>query len=242
MKWLAKIYLWRVKPYVVVVAGTTGRYWIKEAISEAFLEKGITTRSNQKNFNAEIGLPLSVLGLGSGEKNFWKWIKILCQALKIALLNTNYKLLNTSYLVLEMAIDKPQNMDYLLSIVRPNSSVFTTITMVYRENFESLDEISLEYQRLIKSLPPDGLAILNFDDERVKNLFSFSPCATVSYGLGEGADFRAEEIKKVTDGQTFRVSNLRLKINRFGTHHIYAALVKEIIKEKMPISANLSKF
>ncbi len=242
LKWFAKIYLWRIKPHVIVIAGTTGRHWIKEAISDALKEKNFVVRSNRKNFNAEIGLPLSILGLPSGEGSFWRWIIILWRVAKLVF---NPKLQAPplgEFLVLEMAIDRPDNMNYFLSIVKPRTVVLTTITMIYQENFENLDKIALEYQKLIKSLLWNGLAILNFDDERVKNLAKLVSCSVITYGLKPGADFSAKNIKKIVDGQEFKISinnqpaETSVKINRFGNHHIYASLVKIIIKEKFKMS------
>ncbi|MDP3015242.1 MAG: Mur ligase family protein [bacterium] len=237
LKWLAKIYLWRTKPKIIVIAGTTGRYWIKEAVEEALEEKNFSVRTNRKNFNAEIGLPLSILGLPSGNASFFGWLKILWQAHKICLsprLSASSPR-ESAYLVLEMVIDAPENMNYLLSIVKPDAVILTTITMIYAENFENLDEIALEYKKLIKVLPWNGLAILNFDDERVKNLAESSDKRVISYGFSKEADFQVKNVRKVSDGQEFEIScprqSAHLKINRFGQHHIYAELIKAIIKD-----------
>jgi len=229
LKWFAKIYLWRVRPHVIIVAGTTNRHWIKEEIIKTLKEKGLIARSNEKNFNAEIGLPLSILGLPSGEGDFWSWLKIILQAIGMI---TNYKLPITNYLVLEMAIDRPEDMDYLLNIVRPNIAVLTTITMIYRENFEDLSEIALEYRKLVRTLPKDGLLLLNFDDQRIKNLAKFASCRTLTYGLSDGADYRAENIKKITTGQRFEIKGNSIKINRFGNHHIYAKITAYAIRSE----------
>ena len=48
LKWCAKIYLWRTKPKVIVIAGTTGRHWIKEAVKEVLEEKNFSVRVNEK--------------------------------------------------------------------------------------------------------------------------------------------------------------------------------------------------
>lgn len=244
LKWLAKIYLLRVRPQVIVIAGTTGRHWVKEAIVEALREKNFSVRANIKNFNAEIGLPLSILDLPSGEGSFWRWFNILFQAIKLVF-NPKLKVPTSGeFLVLEMAVDRPDNMNYLLSIIKPKAAVFTSITMIYQENFENLDEIADEYKKLIRALPWNGLTILNFDDERVKNLAKFSRNRVITYGFNEGADFRIKNFKKVSDGQELKLQInhpkkiVAVKINRFGTHHIYAALVKEVIREnyKIPTS------
>ncbi len=238
LKWLAKIYLWRFGPYVIVVAGATNRHWIKEAIIEALEEKGLKARGSQKNFNAEIGLPLSILGLPSGERSFKQWLKIFFKAVKII---AKYQFLTANYLVLELAIDRPDNMDYLLSIVKPNAVALTTITMIYRENFEDLDEIALEYQKLVKALPSDGLLFLNFDDERIRDLAKFASCRALTYGLNDGADFQAKNIRKVINGQKFEIycprgsASVPCKsalIERFGKHHIYAKIAGYAIRSE----------
>lgn len=246
LKWLAKIYLWRIKPYVFIVAGTTNRHWIKEAIIEALKEKGFNARGSKKNFNAEIGLPLSILDLPSGEGSIIGWLSIILQAIK-KILTTNYQLLTTNYLVLETAISRPDDMNYLLSIVKPNAVALTTITMIYEENFEDLDKIVLEYQKLVKALPKDGLLFFNFDDERIKSLAKFTLCKTLAYGLSDGADYWAKNIKKYSRGLKFDIcinmednmlrnaslfkqkeNNIRcesISIERFGKHHIYAKIM-----------------
>lgn len=229
LKWLAKIYLWRTRPYVVIIAGTTSRHWIKEAIIEELKNKSLNSRGNRKNFNAEIGLPLSILDLPSGEGGFGSWLKIILQAIKII---TNYRLRTINYLVLEMAIDRPEDMDYLLSIVKPNVVALTTITMIYRENFEDLSEIALEYRKLVKALPKDGLLLLNFDDQRIRNLSKFASCRVLTYGLSEGADYQAKNIKKIMTGQQFEIKGALIKINRFGNHHIYAKITAYAIRSE----------
>lgn len=244
LKWFAKVYLWRIKPHIIVIAGTTGRHWIKETVRDALKEKNFPVRTNKKNFNAEIGLPLSILDLSvelRGEGRFWHWLDILWQAAKRAF-RSKPPVLKES-LVLEMAIDRPEGISYLLSIVKPQTLILTTITMIYAENFENLDKIALEYKKLIKALPWNGLAILNFDDERVKNLAESSDKRVISYGFSKEADFQVKNVRKVSDGQELKLqiypsSEIRsVKLNRFGNHHVYAALVKEIIKESFKISA-----
>ncbi|MBN2197971.1 hypothetical protein JW698_02165 [Candidatus Wolfebacteria bacterium] len=241
LKWFAKIYIWRIKPHIIVIAGTTNRHWIKEAVAITLKEKNFQTRMNKKNFNAEIGLPLSILGINSDENNFWHWFKIIFQAAKKAF-RSKPPILN-EFLVLEMAIDRPKGIKYLLSIVKPKTLILTTVTMIYAENFDTLDKIALEYKRLIKSLYRHGLAILNFDDERIKSLAEFSENRVISYGFSKEADFQVKGVKKTTNGQELKIQlypsrQIRLvKINRFGEHHIYAALVKEIIRENFRISA-----
>jgi len=241
LKWCAKIYIFRIKPHVVIVAGTTGRHWVKEAIVEALQEKKFPVRANKKNFNAEIGLPLSILNLPSGEGNFFLWLKVLKQAIKKSF--RAKAPMTKEFLVLEAAIDRPDGMKYLLSVAKPNTVVLTAITMVYAENFKNLDEIASEYKFLLGKLKWNGLAILNFDDERIKKMAESLDRRIISYGFSKDAEFFAEHVQKVSDGQKIEIKvahlgkKITVKINRFGRHHVYAALIKEIIKENFRISA-----
>lgn len=241
LKWFAKIYLWRMKSHIIIIAGSTNRYWIKEAVAETLKQKNFQTRKSKKNFNAEIGLPLSILGIDSGEGSFLGWIKAFWRAAKKAF-HSKPPILN-EFLVLEMATDKPRGMNYLLKIVKPHTLILTTVNMIYAENFDTLDKIALEYKKLIKATRRHGLVILNFDDERIKSLAESCDKRIISYGFGKEADFQVKNVKKVSSGQELKIQlypsrQIRfIKINRFGKHHIYAALVKEIIKENFRISA-----
>lgn len=237
LKIFAKIYLWRANPRVIVIAGTTNRHWIKESVLESLGNKKLSARGNRKNFNAEIGLPLSILGLQPDEEEskMARWIKVLLKALSTAVCGDK----KTKYLVLEMAIDRPHDMAYLLSIAKPQIAVFTSITMIYPENFSNLDLIAKEYCKLISVLPKAGKAILNADDERIILLKEKAKCEVITYGINnQKADYLAKDITKVIDGQEFKIQTpeidiKNLKINRFGLHHIYASLVKEIILEEI---------
>ncbi|MEK7555463.1 MAG: Mur ligase family protein [Patescibacteria group bacterium] len=237
LKWLAKIYLWRFKPYVILIAGTTGRHWIKEKVKEILEEKNLLVRANKKNFNSEIGLPLSILDLSSGEGSFRGWLKILWQGVK-KILNPQSLILNSQYLILEIAIDRPENINYLTSIIRPNIVILTTVTMIYSENFENLDEISREYGELVKTLPWNGILILNNDDLRIKELKEYFDGRIITFGFSNDSQYRAININKISDGQIFKIEIQRkekeildVKINRFGQHHIYAELVGAVIRD-----------
>ena len=238
LKWMAKIYIAKTRPYIIVVAGTTRRVWMKEAVERALRERNFWVRVNKKHFNAEIGLPLSILDLPSGEGDVRKWLSVLWRAAKKAF-DVRRKAFNperTEHLILEMAIDTPHDMAYLLSIVRPNMVVMTTITMIYQEQFETLDNIAKEFEALAAALPWNGILVLNADDARIKELKHAYKGKTITYGFADDAQFKAVDPKRTEMGEEFRfeiqrkeLESYRKKINRFGKHHICAELVREIV-------------
>lgn len=238
LKWLAKAYIAKMKPYIIVIAGTTRRAWIKQAVERALHERNNLVRVNRKHFNAELGLPLSILDLPSGEGDALGWSRVLWRALmKVA--DFRKKTIGrerTEHLVLEMAIDSPHDMEYLLGIVKPNMVIMTTVTMVYAEQFETLDHVAREFEALAAALPWNGILVLNADDDRIRDLAQAFTGKTVTYGFAEDAQFKAVDVRRTETGEEFRfevkrkeLESYRKKIERFGRHHIYAELVREIM-------------
>ena len=75
LKLLTKFVLWRYKPFVIAVAGSTNKTVAKEYILKFLREKygKKEVRGNPRSYTTEIGLPLAILSLESGESSFWKW-------------------------------------------------------------------------------------------------------------------------------------------------------------------------
>jgi len=233
LKLYTKIILWRFRPFVIAVAGTTNKTVVKEYILKFLREKygEEEVRGNPRSYNTEIGLPLAILYLESGESSAWKWLKVLTQAKLKALFSQKFP----SKLVLELGTEKKGDMEYLLKIVRPDWAVITNIESTYSLDADSnLDDIFGEIKLLTDILPEDGKLILNFDDERVKNLAGFSKAEVIGYGFSEDADARLENLQTVVEGQTFdfsfRGKPESVKIKKYGRHNVYAWAIAKVVK------------
>jgi UDP-N-acetylmuramoyl-tripeptide--D-alanyl-D-alanine ligase len=131
--------------------------------TEATLKPNFKVKTNYGG-NSESGIPLNILGLSNSDFSLFSWFKILI--LSPLKLITNWQTYNV-YLI-EMGIDSalsPNNMSYLLSIIRPEIGVFLNITPVHLENFTSLDQIAQEKAKLVNSATT---AIINANDPLVK--------------------------------------------------------------------------
>lgn len=226
---LAKITLWHYKPSIIAVTGSTWRHPVKEKIFQ-ILHDQFKIRMSPKNYNAEIGVPLSILGLSAESSSKLNWLKLLLfEAVKRALFDKNFP----EKLILELAIDSPRDMDYLTTLIKPEIVVITNITSEYLDNFGSLDEIAKEYTKLIKVVLPGGLVVLNNDDLRLRELVNLHE-QTITYGLTQEARVYPQEIESTQAGQKFKIKIgneiLNYQLNKFGVHHIYAALIARIIK------------
>ncbi|HLM84362.1 MAG TPA: Mur ligase family protein [Candidatus Bathyarchaeia archaeon] len=233
LKLYTKIILWRFKPFIIAVAGTTNKTTVKEYILKFLREKygQKEVRGNPRSYNTEIGLPLSILYLESGESSFWKWWGILIQAKLKALFSRQFP----SKLVLELGVEKEGDMKYLLEMVHPSWAVVTNIEGSYSDAESNLDDIFEEMKKLVKKLPSDGKLILNFDDARVKSLVEFSKVETISYGFSEEADACVANLKTTVQGQTFDFSFQgkfeSVEIKKYGRHNVYAWMIAKIVKE-----------
>ncbi|TSC96289.1 MAG: UDP-N-acetylmuramoyl-tripeptide--D-alanyl-D-alanine ligase [Parcubacteria group bacterium Athens1014_10] len=230
LKILTKIVLARHKPEIIAIAGTDNKTNVKEILLKTLRFFNEDVRANPRSYNTEIGLPLAVLYLPSGFSNFWSWLKILYQGTCVALFSRKFP----KKLILELGIDKPGDMDYLLTLVKPKITIFTEITPAYLDSFQSLDNLALEYKKLIISLKQGGIAVLNNDDLRIKNLCQYnSKIKHWFYGFNEKSDLQLAERKITEKGQIFKIKyqnkEIGCEISKRGDHHLYAALCALIV-------------
>ena len=230
--------IWRYRPIIIGVTGSVGKTSAKEAIYSVLKDK-IRTRRNIKNYNNEIGVPLTVLGSYVSPRTTFSgllgWIKIF----SLSLLGIIYQINYPKVLVLELGISKPNDMKYLMSFIHPKVGVFTAIGEFpsHIEFFPERDSLIKEKSLLINSLPNDGLAVLNYDDLSVRQEGDdlLKKIETVYYGFGQGADLRienyelkADDIEKGDFGINFKLDHkgsfipIRL-VGVLGKHQVFTA-------------------
>ncbi|RMD52189.1 hypothetical protein D6827_00545 [Candidatus Parcubacteria bacterium] len=178
----------RFNPKVVAVTGSMGKTSARNAIA-LVLASRFKVRTAKKNFNNEIGVPLTVLGTDSPGRNIFKWIKIFWHSFFIKEF--------PEILVLEYGADRPGDIDFLCRLITPNVSVLTGISSVHAQFFDNIDHLAAEKARIIKHLPKDGTAVLNADDERVVKMQSMAS-ASIKYGTCGSCDLCAENISLAT--------------------------------------------
>lgn len=223
--WEAKMALLRHKPRIIGITGSVGKSSAKALIS-CVLDKRFNVRESPKSYNSEIGLALSILGLPTYYNNFFRWPKNI--------INGFFEIWNKKFpeiLVLEMGVDRPKDLDKLLSIARPDIAVVTAIgeIPVHVEFFSGPEEIAQEKSKILKYLPADGYAVLNFDDDAVLSMGEKTKAHVVNYGFGEHAEFLASNYKVTLEGLTFKMdhegSSVPARLTKvLGKHNVYPAL------------------
>lgn len=213
LRFLAKLILLRYKPLVIGITGSIGKTSTKEALS-LVLGKKFRLNKTYKNYNNEIGVPLTIIGSKSGGKNVFSWIKVFLFALKIIIFKQkDYP----EVLVLEMGVDRPGDLDYLCSLAKPSIGVVTSVSHSHLEFFGSLEQIKKEKETLIRSLKSDGLAILNYDNPLSREMAKNSKAKVISYGFSSEADLVAQDVNYNFDKGDYELTGINFKLNFKGS-------------------------
>lgn len=190
LKYFAKKILNKYRPQIIGITGSVGKTSAKEAI-RAILSNKFSVQESKGNYNNEIGVPLAIIGKKTAGKNIFSWFLIFLHAAKLlAAQDKNYP----KILILELAVDRPGDMDYLLGFVNPIVGVLTRVGPVHLEFFGAQEKILEEKSKLIKALPQNGFAILNYDYKDILSLCDRTRAKCVTYGFEEGADLRVKNV------------------------------------------------
>ena len=150
---------------VVGVTGSVGKTSTKDLIVAA-LSSAKRVVANVRSFNNEQGLPVTILNAP----------------------------LATEVLVLEMGMRGLGQIDDLCRIARPQIGVVTRVGEAHTELVGGIEGVAQAKGELIEALPPQGVAILNADDERVIAMRSRSVASVLSYGESSTADVRITDL------------------------------------------------
>lgn len=186
---MARAVLRKYHPLIVGITGSVGKSSAKEAAA-LVLSKAIRVRKSEENYNNEIGVPLTVLGVGTGGSAMTRMLSALVRFPYLMVWPASYP----ETLVLELGVDRPKDMTALLDIVSAKIGVVTMVGESHLEYFGSVGAIAKEKSRLISSLPADGFAILNAEDDRVLGMGKKTKAVVLSYGFAPGADVLADNI------------------------------------------------
>ena len=185
---------------VVGVTGSVGKTTTKELIASV-LSKGFSTLKSYGNYNNEIGLPLTLLHLGPEHER----------------------------VVLEMGMYALGEIAQLASIALPVVGVVTNVGPVHLERLGTIERIAQAKAELVEALPMDGVAVLNYDDARVRAMKAKTKARVFYYGLSSEADLWADEIRSEgLGGVRFRFhyggETIHARIPLLGRHSVHAAL------------------
>jgi UDP-N-acetylmuramoyl-tripeptide--D-alanyl-D-alanine ligase len=234
-------------PMVIGITGSVGKTSTRHAIAAALSAK-YNLREPEKNYNNEIGIPLTVIGARGVDEDTsfiarkFAWLRIFTKALAVWLLPQNYPKL----LVLEYGIDHPGDMDSLLNIVAPQLAVLTTIGVSHKQFFKSEDAIAFEKGKIVVGLPKNGTFIFNADDVHVAAQAERTQAHLMPFGHASSASVSLVAVEEnlqlpASTKLTIKTPTREIKITVpvVGTAHTSAILAAVAVAEAMEVETDL---
>lgn len=216
MKRLARFYRNTLDIKVVGITGSVGKTSTKEMIASVLGTK-FRVHKTQGNFNNGIGLPLTIFQI---EKEH-----------QVA--------------VLEMGISEFGEMHELADMAQPDIMVITNIGLCHLENLKTRDGILKAKTESFAHLKPDGVVILNGDDDKLSTVEQVAGRKPVFYGI-KGRNLCETSVcaDAVTEhgleGMTaeFHTSqgDMEVFIPIPGEHNVYNALAATCVAEQLGLS------
>ncbi len=170
---IARYWRRRLPVKVVAITGSAGKTTTKD-MTAAILELAGPTLKTQGNFNNLIGLPLTIFRLRN------------CHELA----------------VLELGMNNRGEISRLTRIAEPQVGLITNVGPAHLENLKSLEMIREEKGDLFRNMSPEGIAVINLDDEAVRIVAQEWTGRRVTFSLTGEADVAARDIRPSGNHET----------------------------------------
>jgi len=185
---------------VIGVTGSNGKTTTKNMLREVLSTKGKTI-APEESFNNEVGAPYSMLKIDE----------------------------QTKFLVVEMGAGGPGTIKYLAQMCEPDIGIELKVGLAHAGEFGGIEATENIKAELVEELAPTGIALLNFDDERVMNMATRTKAKALTFGLGQDSDYSASDVAISLSGTSFGFSapdgtKSKVNLHILGEHHVYNAL------------------
>ena len=127
-------------PYTIAISGSVGKTTTKNLIYQ-ILKNKYNVLTNEKNYNGQLGVPLTLLNLNK----------------------------NIDIIVIETGISKEGEMDKLSNILSPDMGILTNIGSSHIGNFKTKKNILKNKLKLTKYMD-DGILLVNSNDKYLKKI------------------------------------------------------------------------
>lgn len=192
---------------VIGITGSVGKTSTKE-LAHSVLSQHFDTYRTPGNFNGEHALPLVLMGLKFSHER----------------------------LITEMGMYRLGEIADMCRLAQPQVGIVTNIGPSHLERLGTMEHIFEAKSELIRSLPPasaGGVAILNWDDSRVRPMANLTQAHVFKVGLTPECDVWADQIESAGfKGIHFRLHlpvphnrALHVRMPLLGRHSVHNALL-----------------
>ncbi|HYN32372.1 MAG TPA: UDP-N-acetylmuramoyl-tripeptide--D-alanyl-D-alanine ligase [Ilumatobacteraceae bacterium] len=153
----------RLEARVVGITGSVGKTSTKDLMAAA-CGAGRRTRANERSFNNDQGLPVTILNAPD----------------------------DTEVLILEMGMRGFGHISRLCEVARPDIGVVTVVGEAHTELVGGIDGVARAKGELVEALPASGTAVLNADDPRVVAMAARTGAEVITFGAD--GDVRVSDV------------------------------------------------
>ena len=211
---IAKYYLFLLKNLfglkVIAITGSAGKTTTKDMVASILRQKASTVVSFA-NIDPVYNIPTTILN---------------CRP-------------STKYLVLEMGIEYPGEMDFYLWMAKPDISVITNIFPTHTLFFGNEEGVAREKGKIVKFLGKNGIAVLNNENKFTKAVGDKLKSKIIWFG--KSGDIEASKIKITKDFSTeFEIktknTSYNVEIPILGQQFVSNALAAASVAEALGFS------
>lgn len=197
---LGRLVCERVSPRVIGVTGSVGKTTTKDFIAAAAGSQR-TVLAAEGSFNNEVGVPTTLLRLEPRHE----------------------------VAVIEMGARGIGHIAKLCRLAPPHIGVVTAVANVHLELFGTVEAVVEAKRELVEALPPDGVAVLNADDERVMSMADHTRARVCTVSRVGDADVRARDIRLDRLARPTFVADtpwgsVEVRLQLAGVHYVTNAL------------------
>jgi len=182
---------------VIGITGSAGKTSTKEMLSSILSLKGETIYS-YANIDPVYNIPTTILK---------------CRP-------------STKYLVLEMGVEYPGEMDFYLWLAKPNIAVITNINPTHLTYFKSVDNVYKEKVKLALFTGENDRVVLNREDTYLKKTIKDTRGMVTYFGKGTNVYSDKYRIKRSGSIYTLNINGKRVAVNLpiIGRHFVNNSL------------------
>lgn len=188
------------------ITGSVGKTSTKDMIA-SILSTKYKVHKTDGNYNNDIGLPLTLLGLEREHE----------------------------VAVIEMGMNHFGEIDYLANILKPDVGVITNIGISHIEFLGSREGILKAKSEMLPHVSEQGLIVLNGDDDMLKTLTNKYGRRMRTFGHEESCDCRIVNHVHFANGQHIDISTTKkvyhMDVDYPGEHLLFNALPGVVIAE-----------
>lgn len=170
---------------VLGITGSNGKTTTKDLLIQIF-SANYSVHGTRGNYNTHLGLPLTLLELTPLH----------------------------NFSILEMGANEKGDIGYLCNLGKPLLGLITNIAAAHLEGFGSLENVVKTKEELFLSLPDNGIAFVNHDDEWIRSMSTI--CKKITFGFSPNCDFTADLYRDESGLLTLTINGEEIALHSYN--------------------------